>query len=90
MLERLDALPTTCPACGRDNSRRTYQNSGGLPASGLGWHRYTRVPGAPAAGCGACGHVVFITEDASERLKAMVAIELPKAAAGKVTKRGRR
>lgn len=51
-VERVAKPPKHCPRCNRENGRIA------------GWHQYRLIPGAPAAGCGGCGHVVYITRDA--------------------------
>jgi hypothetical protein len=85
MTERLSELPEICPKCGRDNNRTGF---GGVAT---GWHHYKRVPGAPAAGCGACGHIVYLSPEAYGGLRDTVREELPRAAAGTERKKfGRR
>lgn len=79
-LTRLDVPPRDCPNCGRRQAV---------------WHHYKLIPSAPAAGCGSCGHVVYITEDRLATLRAQAQASLPKATAekagkGKQVGRGRR
>jgi hypothetical protein len=76
MVERLQALPKDCPNCKRVNA----DSEGGISS---GWHPYIHIPDAPAAGCGNCGHVIYLTKDIVSGLRRTVQKQLPKAAAGK-------
>jgi hypothetical protein len=51
-VERVAKPPKLCPRCGRDNEKR------------VGWQQYKLIPDAPAAGCGNCGYIVYITREA--------------------------
>lgn len=68
--ERLAVLPSECPACG-------------VRAR---WTHYRLIPGAPAVGCGKCGHVEYVSEAAYLAAQAEAQGGLPKAAAGEITR----
>ena len=46
---RAEHPPEDCPKCGKRNQKY-----------GARWTAYNLIPGAPAAGCGNCGHVVYL------------------------------
>ncbi len=67
--ERVDKLPSPCPGCGRKNVDEQ-------------WVHYRLIPGAPAAGCGNCGHVIYVTDTRFGTLRRAARDAHPKAADG--------
>lgn len=76
---RLEKLPDTCPNC----ERKRDQFSTRL---GTRWVHYRLIPGSPAAGCGDCGHIVYLTPEVYGAVRDSARASAPKAADGKITK----
>lgn len=71
-VQRVDILPAECPSCSAVMDAK--------PGAGHSrWHHYRAIPGAPAAGCGACGKLVYLTEAGYGRAR-QVALELQRKA----------
>lgn len=45
-ITRVDDVPRECPSCGKV----------------VNWMPYYLIKGAPAAGCGQCGHIIYFTK----------------------------
>lgn len=63
-MNRVAAPPRLCPTCNKPNRLTDTGQQGNTSVRLVGsrWHNYKLIDCGPAAGCGNCGHVVYLTK----------------------------